>query len=80
MGVSGLIGPLIAWSLSGFAVAQISDGSGFGTAASSMRSIGCAGMVFFLGGALTGEVAFHAAFASAAFSLACFAIIALRVK
>ena len=82
-GVSGLIGPLIAWSLSGLRGRQISDGSGFGTAArQACASIGCAGMVFFAcGGALTGEVAFHAAFGlSAAFSLACFAIIALRVK
>ena len=83
MGVSGLIGPLIAWSLSGLRGRQISDGSGFGTAArQACASIGCAGMVFFAcGGALAGEVAFHAAFGlSAAFSLACFAIIALRVK
>jgi len=39
-------------------------------------------MVFFAcGGALAGEVAFRAAFGlSAAFAVACFAIIALRVK
>ena len=82
-GVSGLIGPLIAWSLSGLRGRQISDGSGFGTAArQACASIGCAGMVFFAcGGALAGEVAFHAAFGlSAAFAIACFAIIALRVK
>ena len=82
-GVSGLIGPLIAWSLSGLRGRQISDGSGFGTAArQACASIGCAGMVFFAcGGALAGEAAFHAAFGlSAAFAIACFAIIALRVK
>ncbi len=82
-GVSGLIGPLIAWSLSGLRGRQISDGSGFGTAArQACASIGCAGMVFFAcGGALSGEAAFHAAFGlSAAFAIACFAISALRVK
>ncbi len=83
MGVSGLIGPLTAWSLSTLRGRLVSDGSGFGAAVrQAFASIGCAGMVFFAcGGLLSGSAAFHAAFAlSAVFAVVTFAIIVVRVR
>ncbi len=83
MGVSGLIGPLTAWSLSSLRGRQISDGSGFGAAVrQACASIGCAGMVLLAcGGMLSGESAFHAAFAlSAVFAVATLAVIVARVR
>lgn len=83
MGVSGLIGPLTAWSLSSLSGRQISDGSGFGTAVrQACASIGCAGMVLLAcGGVFSGEFAFHAAFAlSTVFAVATLAVIVVRVR
>lgn len=83
-GVSGLIGPLLAWGVAGLKGKMVADGNAFCIAVrQTFASVGTALMVLCAAGLpmLTGAAAYHAAFAvSALFALATFACIMWKVR
>ncbi|MEG1907184.1 MAG: DHA2 family efflux MFS transporter permease subunit [Gordonibacter sp.] len=85
-GVSGLMGPLISWSLAGLPGRTVTDGSSFSIAGrQACASLGTSAMVLLIavggGAGAAPALPFQLAFAfSAAFAVATFAFIALKVR